>query len=92
MRPEEGLDERVQRLRGVAFATLRLEFGAAVVMGPVGLMTVLWDVLTIAGQRHGKAQKTRRVVETIELMAGAPTPRSDASNAVMTAPGDLPEN
>ena len=92
MRPEDGLDERVQRLRGVEFATLRLEFGAAVVMRPVGLLTALWDVLTIAGQRPGKAQTTRRGAETIEMMAGAPTPRSDASDAVMTPPGDLPEN
>jgi hypothetical protein len=69
-------------LAGVSIAmAAEGDWGVAVAMGSVGLLTVLWGVLTIAGQRPGKAQKTMPISETIEMMAGAPTSRSDASSA-----------
>jgi len=80
-------------LVGVAIATAAEgDWGVPVVMGPVGLLTVLWGVLTIAGQRPGKAQKTSPISDTIEMMGKALPPRNDASSAVMTPPGNLPDN
>jgi len=80
-------------LVGVSIATAAEgDWGVPVVMGPVGLLTLLWGWLTIAGQRPGKAQKTLPISETIQMMAGAPTPRSDVSSAVLGGAPDLPDN
>jgi len=80
-------------LVGVAIATaVEGDWGVPVVMGPVGLLTVLWGVLTIAGQRPGKPQKTKPISEAIDMMAMAPAPRGDATSAITGGPPDLPDN
>jgi len=80
-------------LVGIAIATAAEgDWGVSVVVGPVGLLTLLWGALTIAGQRPGKPQKTKPISETIAMMTIPPRSRSDASSAAVTGTADLPDN
>lgn len=48
------------------------DWGAALAMGPVGLIAGIGGAMMVAGQRPGQKQQTRSISETIEMMAEIP--------------------